>query len=146
MVEPGPRLVLRAGDTASLTCRAVAGSPQPTLAWRKVSKQGSTDLSNLVMEDVAAAVLQLERVTRHQAGKFVCSGDNGVKPVEKEVVVHVEFSPEISVEHHVVETRLGAEVELTCIVHAFPHAEVTWKKVERERERENSNIFDPEPR
>ena len=80
------------------------------------------------MEDQEVAMVQLERVTRHQAGKYVCTGDNGDVPVEKEVIVHVEFSPEISVEHHVVETRLGAEVELTCIVHAFPKAEVTWKK------------------
>ena len=117
----------------------MAGSPQPSLAWRKVSKHGSTQLSSLVTEDQAAAVLQLERVTRHQAGKYVCSGDNGgngEEPVEKEVVVHVEYSPEISVENHVVETRPGAELELTCIVHAFPHAQVSWKKVERERERE----------
>ena len=136
MVEPGPRLVVRAGETASLACRAVAGSPRPTLSWRKVSQHGSTELSDLVVRDEEAAVLQLERVTRHQAGKFVCRGDNGEEPVEKEVLLHVEFSPEISVEHHVVETRLGAEVELTCIVHAFPHAQVSWKKVEKERERE----------
>ena len=133
MLEPGPRLELKAGETASLSCRAVAGSPRPSLAWRKVSKHGDTELSSLVLEDDSAALLQLERVTRHQAGKYVCSAENGDTPVEKEVVVHVEFSPEISVEHHVVETRLGADVELTCIVHAFPHAEVSWKKVEKER-------------
>ena len=130
-------MMLKAGETASISCKAVAGSPKPRLSWRKVSKHGSTELSNLAnMEDQAVAILQLERVTRHQAGKYVCSGENGDIPVEKEVTVHVEFSPEISVEHHVVETRLGAEVELTCIVHAFPHAQVSWKKVKRERERE----------
>ena len=106
-----------------------------TLSWQREAKQGLTDLAPQVSleEEGAVAVLQLSQVTRHEAGQYVCSADNGhqSQPVTERVRLHVEFPPELSVQHHVVTTSLGAEVELTCIVHAYPHAQLSWKKVNR---------------
>ena len=127
-------LVVRAGESPSLTCLAEAGSPTPSLTWRRKTKHGDTELTHLVTQEAGEteAVLQLDKVTRHEAGQYECSADNGqARPVSESVRLQVEFSPEISVEHHVVQARWGEEVQLTCIVHAFPHAEVSWKKVGR---------------
>ena len=134
-MTPSEGLVLRAGQSTRLRCEAVSGSPRPRLSWQREAKQGLTDLAPQVSleEDGAVAVLQLSQVTRHEAGQYVCSADNGhqSQPVTERVRLHVEFPPELSVENHVVTTSLGAEVELTCIVHAYPHAQLSWKKVNR---------------
>ena len=133
-MTPGEELEVRAGDSARLTCEAVSGSPQPVLSWSKETRHGQTDLSGLVTrEGSRAVVLHLERVTRHEAGLYVCSADNGHQevPVVEKVRLHVEFSPEISVEEHVVQTSLGLETHLTCIVHGYPAARLEWKKEDR---------------
>ena len=44
-------------------------------------------------------------------------------------MVHVEYSPEIHVDNNVVLTSVGSEEEISCNVHAYPHASVTWMKV-----------------
>lgn len=40
--------------------------------------------------------------------------------------------PEIAIEHEFVPTSPGQKSEMTCIVHAHPHAKVTWFKGDKE--------------
>lgn len=42
--------------------------------------------------------------------------------------IFIADTPVIDVEHEVVHTGTGMKSELTCIVHAHPHANITWYK------------------
>jgi len=130
-LEPAEEMVIKSGETATLSCTATTGTPSPKLSWYKVSSHGEEDMSAHVTLDGNTARLQLRHVTRHSAGHYQCRADNGYLPVTSQVMVHVEYSPEIHVDNNVVLTSVGSEEEISCNVHAYPHASVTWMKEDK---------------
>lgn len=111
-----------AGSSVSIKCRTDAGSPAPTLVWRKEGEE--QDLDSL------AGVLNFPSLSRHQSGTYTCLADNGFgpQPVSKSVRLEVLYAPHIAVEHILVHTDYRDSQELVCTVHAHPRAEVTWLK------------------
>ena len=94
LVEPvittSPRepLTLPEGSPATLSCRLLAGSPIPSLGWRKCD--GSHFSTG--EEEIAEDVIEIESVTRDDSGCYVCEADNGFakEPVTSKVQLVVE--------------------------------------------------------
>ena len=105
------------------------GTPSPTLTWIKETSHGNEDLRDHVTMTDNTAVLKLTSSNRYHAGSYICSASNGYQPVTKKIRVHVEYPPEIHVNTNTIMTHVGAQEELACTVHAYPHAKVTWMKV-----------------
>ena len=75
VVEPVPKdgmLVVQTGDTVTLSCRVVAGSPPPEVEWhRRERKMPSGE------DRIHGQSITFTSVSRHHSGNYVCSADNG---------------------------------------------------------------------
>lgn len=130
-VQYGPKLtrvseeeqhVLK-GESVRLECQA-EGNPTPTIHWSR--KEGR--LPSGALEEEGLSMI-LEGVDRHVEGTYVCSADNGIgDKATSSMSVIVEYPPEIITEKAIIRTGEGDKVELVCIVHARPTADVTWSK------------------
>ncbi|KAF2368992.1 Fibronectin type III [Trinorchestia longiramus] len=120
------------GSSVTLECTA-EGNPMPKIRW---SREGGVLPSGEASEEGLS--MTLEGVDRHVEGSYSCTADNGVgepKSVTMEIVV--EYPPEIFTEKEIVRTGENDRVELVCIVHARPSAEVVWTKDGARVPREN---------
>ena len=74
-ISPTDHLIVNEGSAAHLSCSLLAGSPTPQLSWSRRSKKmpGGSD-------QVEGGELSFSSVTRHHAGHYVCSADNGFGP------------------------------------------------------------------
>jgi len=117
------KFVVRSGSTITLECRA-QGNPMPKVAWtRQNSMMPSGEKSR-----VGSSVV-VEQVSRHDAGVYVCSAENGVgKPASAQISLQVLYPPEIEIEQSWVRSDHGVEAEISCVVHAEPLATVRWYK------------------
>ncbi|XP_047740026.1 protein amalgam isoform X2 [Hyalella azteca] len=109
------------GDKADLDCNA-DGNPKPTITW---TKQGGKMPSGEAQERGTSIIF--EEVDRHVHGTYECLAQNGVgEPAKGTREVVVFYPPEIRTEKEIVHTGNGDKVELVCVVHANPAAEVQW--------------------
>jgi len=121
--SPREPLTLPEGSPATLSCRLLAGSPIPSLGWRKCD--GSHFSTG--EEEIAEDVIEIESVTREDSGCYVCEADNGFaqEPVTSKVQLVVEYPPSIQIQ----KTNDSTEVmTITCTIDSNPRAEVTWFK------------------
>ncbi|XP_066908891.1 opioid-binding protein/cell adhesion molecule homolog [Halyomorpha halys] len=120
-ITSGGLVEVKKGTTIVLECKT-SGIPPPTITW--------TRKNNLVVagvKSITGSSLTINQTTRHHAGVYMCTADNGVLvPVTKEINVNILFSPEIEVERVLVHAGIGTETQLVCIVHAYPPASVRW--------------------
>ncbi|XP_042207231.1 protein amalgam-like isoform X2 [Homarus americanus] len=122
MISEAEQHVLK-GESVRLECQS-EGNPTPTIHWSR--QEGR--LPSGAHEEEGLSML-LEEVDRHVEGTYVCMADNGIgEPVSASMSVMVEYQPEIITEKAIVRTGEGDKVELVCIVHSRPTAEVTWSK------------------
>jgi len=126
------RVEVEAGQTAVLDCTASQGTPDPQLYWSRKARMFRSGASR-----INGGRLELVSVTRKDAGLYTCHGDNGwgytANSTVQLVVLH---APEIEQEETFIHTEDGAEVEVTCTVHAAPAATVSWYQ--------NGELLDPE--
>ena len=96
-------------------------------------------------KESSGSLLSLANVTRHDSGTYICEAANGVdNPVRAKIDLRIickffggkfgeTFSapcnfidePEIHVDKAWIHADVGVEVEISCIVHAEPRAEVS---------------------
>jgi len=125
-------LKVTTGESAVLKCQIIKGNPKPQIYWtRKLKKFRSGELR------MEGDEIELAEVTRQDQGYYTCHGHNGWEyPNNSTVQLQVLHPP------HIDRTKLyihlprtdsptasssgSDEVEVTCIVHANPPAEVTW--------------------
>lgn len=111
----------RAGETAAIECRA-KGNPMPQITWKK---QGGEMPSG--KEQETGTSIEFLQVDRHVAGSYMCTAANGVgNPATATRDIIVYYPPQITTENELVHSGEGDRVELVCVVHAFPAAEVQW--------------------
>lgn len=81
-------------------------------------------------EEMSGTTITYSHVTRHHAGHYVCSADNGFgpQPVTAEIKLDVQHKPTVEQEQTFIHTGAGDQTEVVCVVHASPHATVTWLK------------------
>lgn len=120
-VSSNGRVEVKKGTAVRLECKA-SGNPVPKITWSRRNNLLPGGEQTMVTQ-----VLTLDRVDRHQAGVYQCTASNGVgEDVTQQIVLHVLYPPEISVERPVVHSGEGFEAQLVCIVHGESQPEVLW--------------------
>jgi len=125
MISPTEVLVVNEGSPAHISCSIVAGSPTPQLTWsRRHQEMPGGGLKQ------TGGVLHFTQTTRHHAGHYVCSADNGFgpQPVTKEVKLTVHHAPAVEQMPSEIYSGIGRQEVLTCTVHSSPRAEVIWTR------------------
>uniref|UniRef100_A0A1I8JVM3 Uncharacterized protein n=1 Tax=Anopheles quadriannulatus TaxID=34691 RepID=A0A1I8JVM3_ANOQN len=122
-VTSGGHLQVRKGSPVRLECSAT-GNPMPNITW--------TRKNNLLPngeEQFTNPVYVIENMDRHKGGTYICTANNGVGQVAtSQIILHVLYPPEISVENPTVYSGEGQEAMLVCIVHGESQPEVLWHK------------------
>jgi hypothetical protein len=117
------------GETASLGCNLVRGSPAPEIKWRRKERKFVDG-----REEMTGSQLTFFKVTRHHSGIYNCSADNGFSrtmpaAASKTITLDVHHKPKIDpVEQTFIHTKEDDRTEIVCIVHASPRATVKWLK------------------
>lgn len=80
--------------------------------------------------DIEQESVTFTQVSRKHAGTYKCTASNGYgKEAVKEVVVDVNYGPEIEITEMFIHSQTGQDkVELICNVHAHPAPSVIWEK------------------
>jgi len=126
-IRPNPsdgEIIVHEGESATLACDVIKGSPAPEITWRRKERK---------LPDGKVAIrgqsLQYFDVTRKHSGIYICSADNGFgEPVEAEIKLDVQHAPTIEMEHTFIHTKEDDETEVVCTVHSSPQAQITWLK------------------
>ncbi|XP_022903300.2 limbic system-associated membrane protein-like [Onthophagus taurus] len=115
------RVEAKKGTTVILECRAI-GNPNPKVTWTRKNNLLPSGDQMLVTPSIT-----LQNVDRHQAGTYQCSANNGIgEPIIEQILLHVMYPPEITVERPIVHSGEGFEAQLVCIVHGESQPEVLW--------------------
>lgn len=121
ILNSGNTLSVRKDSPVSLACNA-SGFPQPRIIWQREFQMLPTG-----EKEREGSSLVLPNVTRLESGTYICRASNGVdRPVEAKIELHVIYEPEIQIDKAWVHADIGVEVEISCIVHSRPEAEVKW--------------------
>ena len=75
MISPEGVLEVTEGSPARISCSVVAGSPTPQIVWRRREKKLPDGTEKHV-----GNILHFSKVTRHDAGHYICEADNGFGP------------------------------------------------------------------
>ncbi|XP_037947418.1 hemicentin-1-like isoform X2 [Teleopsis dalmanni] len=122
-ISTGGHLQVKKGSSVRIECSA-SGNPTPNVTWSR-----KNNILPNGEEKLHSHVLSIENVDRHKGGVYICTANNGVgQPASSQVVLHVLYPPEISVERAVVFSGEGHEAMLVCIVHGETQPEVIWFK------------------
>ncbi|TRY78849.1 hypothetical protein TCAL_07740 [Tigriopus californicus] len=114
---------LHSGEELALSCHGT-GDPEPLLRWTRERKRMPDGRRH-----VDGSLIIYKNITRKYAGTYICEGTNGPSsPAQDSVKVNVLHPPEIITEESYVQTQDGVQLELVCIVHASPKADVRWFK------------------
>ncbi|XP_071534823.1 protein amalgam-like [Panulirus ornatus] len=109
------------GKSVTLECKA-HGNPEPIIRWSR--QEGPLSSGK---HSHHGHRLTLERVDRHMEGTYLCTADNGIgEPASAAMSLTVEYPPEIITQQPIVRTGEGDRVELVCVVHSRPPADVVW--------------------
>lgn len=131
------KVATRKGKDITLRCSG-KGNPNPRITWSKTS--GLLPSGYKTQEGLS---LELKDVRRQDAGTYVCTANNGVgKEASAKIQVEIKYPPEIEIEQNWYQ-RDGddIEVELICVVHAKPHAEVSWYRRQKKLHETDRLIF-----
>ncbi|KAL7742292.1 hypothetical protein ACLKA6_005551 [Drosophila palustris] len=111
-VDVGPQNPLRIerDHIAKLDCRVDAKPTVSNVRWSRNGQYVSATPSHTIY-----------RVSRHHAGKYTCSADNGLgKTGEKDIQLDVLYPPIVSIESKTHEAEEGETVLVRCNVTANP--------------------------
>lgn len=112
------------GENVKLTCSA-EGYPRPTISWKR--EYGA--ILPIGGQSYTGNELSLSSLVREDRGTYFCIADNGVgKPDSRTINLEVEFAPVISVPRPKVAQATEYDIELECVVQAFPSPAVSWFK------------------
>ncbi|XP_043499765.1 protein amalgam-like [Polistes fuscatus] len=130
-VVPSNKVDVKQGDNVKFACNPF---PRDQFSQTKMKWY----LKNVKLHNDSHTLMHGNEITifkagRHDAGMYQCLADNGMEnPPIAAIHLIVQYAPEIETERDIVHTGDGVESEITCIVHAHPHANVTWYKNQKE--------------
>jgi len=110
-------LALSEGDDMILTCNS-SGSTRVSWTWEGGKLPSGED-------EFVGEELRINSVKRNQGGTYHCKAGSSV---EKEVMVVVEYRPEVSVKEVVLSSLTGGVAELMCTVRGVPRPLVQWSR------------------
>lgn len=123
IISPGKSVVVNEKEDLVLSCGT--SGPQPiSLIWT----HGSHKLHPMMKDNGRKAEIHIKHATRHNAGFYQCLADfgTGKELLHNVIDVTVKYAPEVQVLSDYVHSGLGQTTNLTCIVHAYPPAEIRW--------------------
>jgi len=116
-IETSPRelVTIQEGDSLLLQCKVLAGSPTPTIRWRKCGGKVLTEQE----------VFSVDIVERNIGGCYSCEADNGfsITPVSSQLSVIVQYAPEVTID------KLGDSkdnITVVCQVKSQPSPSVVF--------------------
>lgn len=127
IVDHQSRIVLKQGDTLTLTCAAQA-YPIPEYHWFKMEGKRMTTVV------AGERILQLDgtlvvyRTTTQDSGTYVCWVNNsiGEEKTHTDVIITVPLS--VKVNPPLLKAELEQSAEINCTVYGHPLVSVEWKK------------------
>lgn len=117
---------MRLGETAMLSCRAIAGIPLPTIVW---SRRDHSPFSHLVKEEHPGTIV-IHNITSAEAGMYECRGSNIAGDVSQAASIIVHAAPTARIVPNEEELRLteGDELKIECLADGDPAPNVEWKE------------------
>lgn len=117
---------VRVGDSAMLSCRAIAGYPSPILTWVRRDRRV---LSHRIKEEYPGTIT-FSDITLDEAGEYECSAENIAGKVSASATVNVQQSPLVTIKPNATELSLteGDELKLECTAQGLPQPNVEWRE------------------
>ncbi|XP_078617614.1 hemicentin-2-like [Branchiostoma floridae x Branchiostoma japonicum] len=134
---PVPSVTAVEGEPATLTC-LVDSSPAASISWGKLGHQMP------LMQDVRKQTLGITNTTRHDAGIYQCSAENGILPIGVgTVTLEVLYPPLIdpSTEKKVTVQQGNNGFSLKCLADGNPEPRVRWRRKDTNLDWENPLRF-----
>lgn len=125
-IHPREPQTVRVGESAMLSCRAIAGIPTPTVVW---ARRDQTPFSHRIREEYPGTIL-ITDISLYEAGEYECRATNIAGEVSETVPLFVQQPPVITLKPDVVELKLteGDELKLECEAEGIPSPRVQWKE------------------
>lgn len=125
-IHPREPQTVRVGESAMLSCRAIAGIPSPTVVW---SRRDQGPLSHRITEEYPGTIL-ISDITLGEAGEYECKASNIAGQVSQTIPLHVQQPPIVTIRPDVVELKLteGDELKLECEAEGIPSPSVRWRE------------------
>lgn len=125
-IHPKEPQTVRVGESAMLSCRAVAGIPSPTVVWHR---RDQSPFSDKIREEYPGTIV-ISDITLGEAGDYECRATNIAGEVTQTVPLYVQQPPIITLRPSVQELKLteGDELKLDCEAEGIPSATVQWKQ------------------
>lgn len=116
--------IVHVGESAQLSCRAIAGTPKPHLTWMR--SDGNPFSRNV--KETQAGTIVISHIAFADAGEYECRGSNSAGESSHKTTLTVHQPPVIRILPDVSELKLteGDELKLKCFVEGLPLPTVTW--------------------
>nr|XP_025039608.1 neural cell adhesion molecule 1 isoform X9 [Pelodiscus sinensis] len=126
-------------DQITLTCEA-SGDPIPSITWRtstrnisneekaswtRPEKEETLDGRIVVRTHARVSSLTLKDIQYTDAGEYVCTASNTIGQDSQAMYLEVQYAPKLQ-GSVVVYTWEGNQVNITCLVSAYPAAVISW--------------------
>ncbi|KAM9476100.1 hemicentin-1 isoform 3-T3 [Clarias gariepinus] len=119
------KVIAAAGESVTLPCVLMNGTPLPEIAWTRNGQKVQSDERISVSSDGS---LHMKRAAPEHAGKYQCTAVNEAGSENVTVTLEIHIPPVISAAaaHH--EAAEGVSVSLPCDTTGFPKPSITWTK------------------
>ncbi|KAG5900605.1 hypothetical protein JTB14_017460 [Gonioctena quinquepunctata] len=128
-IYPSTSQTIVAGNSAIVQCRAIAGIPSPTIAWRRAD---NSPLSQNI-EQMSGGALRFTQITPYEDGEYICSAVNeaGTATATAQIIVHTPPEVEITPPRESITKNVGDSLRLECQARGIPQPSVVWTKYEQ---------------
>lgn len=124
-IYPREPQTVRVGESAMLSCRAIAGIPSPTVVW---TRRDQSPLSHRIKEEYPGTIV-INDITLGESGEYECKASNVAGESTQTASVTVFQPPVIHVTPEQTELTIteGDELKIECTAEGLPSPTVTWK-------------------
>lgn len=138
-IHPKEPQQIREGESAMLSCRAIAGIPYPTVSWRR--KDGRPMSNRFKLEYDGTYILN--DASREDAGEYECYAENIAGKSALITSIDINQVPTISLQPGTEEITLteGDELKVHCMATGYPKPSIYW---EHPRQNEVSRYDTPQ--
>ncbi|XP_045525645.1 fasciclin-2 isoform X1 [Pieris brassicae] len=127
MEERETRVVIKEGESASITCKA-RGKPPPTYSWIKASTRENLGTASRFSVNEIKGLLTFDRVEAGDYGKYICSAVNQAGHNETEIEVEVLVPPKIFELYNTTAAE-KTEGRLECKASGRPAPRISFRKL-----------------
>lgn len=119
---------MRVGESALLSCRAIAGIPTPTIIW---VRRDQSPLSHRFEEKYPGTIV-ISNITLGEGGEYECKASNAAGEVTQTTSINVQEPPVARILPDVPDLTIteGDELKLECFAEGTPAPSVQWKEPE----------------